>query len=190
LRLYSRAVTELNAKANRHGVTLTVKILDAQTRQVLAEESQYGFYTNQNTHLTVTAKHEINPNEGEIPPIQTELVQITHCPGDPTGGGGTPTGYFGASFLRYDYDHIDPFGKKWFVHYGNHCSGNCTNCPTACGNVSWMREYWQVLCIGHDCNVGTRVAITIPWGPVGCLKAGLGINHASWIVTCYDVGYN
>lgn len=190
LRLYNRATTELNAEANVHGVTLTVRILDAQTKVVLAENSQYGFYTNENTHLTVTTNYDIDPGEGEMPPIQTERVQITHCPGE-TGGGGEPTGWFGASFLRYDYDHIDPFGKKWFLHFGNHCSGNCTNCPTTCGNVSYMKEYYPVRCIGHNCDVGTRVAITIPWGPLGCSAiGGLGTNHASWIVSCFDRGYN
>lgn len=88
-------------------------------------------------------------------------------------------GSFGTSTLRYDYDHTDPFGKVWFVHYGNHRRGDLHNCPTVCGNTSLAAEYVPVTCIGHTCDIGSRVVVSIPYGPTGCLRAGFGVNHVS-----------
>lgn len=185
LRIYNRATTELNTRANRHGVTLTVRILDAQTKTVLAENSEYGFYTNENTSLVVTASHITKPGEEEIPPIETNLVQITHCPGDIGGGGGTTTGYFGVSLIRYDFSHAVTPGLYQYNHQTNHPAPTPNVCPTYCAFI-----VDNPLPVYSKKQPPNRIRIVVPWGPLGCLYGGLEVRTWQQPTTCYDISYS
>jgi hypothetical protein len=191
LKLNAKVVTEVNPASNSHGFTHGVAINNVANNTTVAEKSDSYLYTGERTSYTTLVSYNVPITQNGIEgPFELSLIVApTGCPESHCNTCGGGIGYFGASLLRYDFDHIAPDGKIWFVHYGNHCSYNCTNCTTYCGNVSWMREYWQVHCVGHECSIGSRVIVVVPWGPLGCLKAGLGVNHGS-IPQCFDISYN
>jgi hypothetical protein len=188
--MFGRASSDMNPAFNGHGLDQRLSLTNNFTGEVVDYKQIYVTTFNSDTTLASTVSVD-------IPDIDERL----------DGGNGFTFGsefhpvcnFFGnfsnewdvgTTFLRYDKSYQNGPGHFQYKHWGDHCVGNtCASCPTYCGTSTWIREFWAVTCIGSGCDPGPKVRISIPYGPLGCLRGGI-VSHNSLILDCYDIGNN
>lgn len=194
-----RGVTELNPSANIHGLNHSAAITNMSNNSIAASASEFVPWTGESNTFSITVSTSFEPTENPYDtqngPYMAELVAVPMCP-DGHATVGFPAITLGSSVMDYVYAGWQTGRNSYaFEHRYHSYMPDAIWCYTQCGTFLQQRRQWVAAYAqkGYVMRPAEHAAVTVPWGPLGCLRlyGGIGVSilgqRVIYAFQCFDV---